>query len=527
MKKIFHVLTTLAITIHFLSCKKFLEETPKSSQPADAYYQTIEQVQTAVNYLYGTGTGPGNFYAIGGLYDGNRAFMLDNMSGLANNVVAQNAGIRAFAALGQTPENAGNVVGGIWSSFYSNIASANTVIAKIAGNKNLDPATVAPLLATAKFYRAIDYYYLVRLFGPVPLILKPYTSVADVYSSRTGIDSVYKAIVSDLTDAYTNGGLADKPMGSNGNQISKGTVGAVLSEVYLTMAGYPLAGGATYYQKAFDLAKEILASSGGYALFNNSGSTAFDKLRNTANDKGSEYPYFIEADASIRASALPQYSLPNVFPQAVPDSKLTVKYTLLTQAWTPTPTLLNLYDSVNDIRRHEKQLFSTSFDYTTTTGTAATIRFPYYMPYRWFDSTAIFSTAASSKYTTVYRLADVYLVAAEAANELGQDPTPYLQPILARAYVIVPPVATGQTARRNQVLAERFRELAMEGHFWFDMLRTRLYPDADALHQVTFSALVGHSNGRGQTYANKDLLLPLPPTEIQRNPSLGGQNPGY
>jgi starch-binding outer membrane protein, SusD/RagB family len=124
-------------------------------------------------------------------------------------------------------------------------------------------------------------------------------------------------------------------------------------------------------------------------------------------------------------------------------------------------------------------------------------------------------------------LADVYLIAAEAANELGQDPTPYLTPILNRAYTTPPVIPTGQSDRRNLILGERYRELAMEGHFWFDMVRTQLYPDVDASHNVTFSALVGHSNGRGQAFATMDLLMPLPPTELQRNPNLKPQNPGY
>jgi hypothetical protein len=49
----------------------------------------------------------------------------------------------------------------------------------------------------------------------------------------------------------------------------------------------------------------------------------------------------------------------------------------------------------------------------------------------------------------------------------------------------------------------------------------------DAAHNVTFSALVGHSNGRGQQYTATDLLFPLPTTEMQRNPNLRPQNAGY
>ena len=526
MKKILFILLATGLT-GLSSCKKFLAESPKSTQPVDAYYQTIDQVQSAVTYLYNVGTGPGSFYNVGGLYDGTYSFALDNLSGMSNNVVAQNPSVRYFASLSQTADNEDNYGGSIWASFYSNIASANTVIAKVGSSTTIDQTAAAPLVATARFFRAMDYYYLVRLFGTVPLILKPYENLDNLYAPRTSLDSIYSAIVADLQWAYTNGALADKPMGANGNQVSKGTVGAILSEVYLTMGGYPLQQGQAAYTQALQQAQAVLSSSGGYALFDNSsGTTPFDKLRLTAYDQGSEYMYFIEYNSAIQQSAYPEYSLPNTFPLTVPNSNLQVAYTLVTQAWTPSATLLNMYDSANDIRRHEKQFYSTSFNYITTGGTPASI--PYsYMPYRWFDSTALFSTAASGKYVSVYRLADVYLIAAEAANELGQDPTPYLTPIINRAYVTPPAIPAGQGNRRNFILAERFRELAMEGHFWFDMLRTQSYPDVDASHNVTFSALVGHSNGRGQQYTATDLLLPLPTTEMQRNPNLRPQNPGY
>jgi len=527
MKKKHYIGSIMAALIFFSSCQKFLEEKPKSSQPLDAYYQTIAQVQSAVNYLYNVATGPGSFYNIGNLYDGTYAMALDNLSGMANNVVAQNPSVRYYASLTQTADNQANYVGDIWASFYSHIASANTIIEKVGASKTIDPAAAAPLLATARFFRAMDYYYLVRLFGAVPLILHPYENLNNLYAPRSSLDSIYDAIVTDLQWAYTNGNLADKPMGANSNQISKGTVGAILAEVNLTMAGYPLNQGQAAFTQALKQAQAIIGSAGGYTLFDNSGgSTAFDKLRLNAFDQGSEYLYFIEYNSAIQQSAYPEYSLPNTFPQSVPNSNLHVAYTLVTQVWTPSSTLLSMYDSANDIRRHEKQFYSTSFNYTTTGGTPASI--PYsYMPYRWFDSAALFSTAASGKYTSVYRLADVYLIAAEAANELGQDPTPFLAPILNRAYVVPPVIPPGQSDRRDLILAERYRELAMEGHFWFDMIRTRLYPDVDAVHHVTFSALVGHSNGRGQQYTDTDLLLPLPTSEMQRNPNLTPQNPGF
>src|ERR1700748_3256271 len=118
MKKINYTWSVLAVGLVLLSsCHKFLEEHPKSQQPVDAYYQTIDQVQSAVNSLYNAGTGPNSFYNIGNLYDGTYAMTFDNLSGMANNVVAQNPSVRFYASLTQTGDNQDNYVGGIWSSF--------------------------------------------------------------------------------------------------------------------------------------------------------------------------------------------------------------------------------------------------------------------------------------------------------------------------------------------------------------------------------------------------------------------------
>ncbi|HEV2481846.1 MAG TPA: hypothetical protein VGS79_19400, partial [Puia sp.] len=64
MKKIVFILLAAALT-GLASCKKFLAENPRSSQPVDAYFQTIDQVQSAVNYLYNVATGPSSFFNVG------------------------------------------------------------------------------------------------------------------------------------------------------------------------------------------------------------------------------------------------------------------------------------------------------------------------------------------------------------------------------------------------------------------------------------------------------------------------------
>lgn len=510
------------------SCTKFLKETPLSIIPSDGYFKTVPEIQSAINNLYDKGNGPGRFLNFTGIFDGSPSFTLDNYSGMVNDFISQDPAVGYYRSLTQTADNQDNYLDGVWSGFYNSIASANTIIAALNVNSNISADTKAPLLATARFFRGLDYYFLVRMWGAVPLILKPYTSVNDVNAPRASVDSVYNAIVADLVSARDNGNLADMPMGSNGNQISKGTVEAVLADVYLTMAGNPLKIGNPAYQNALTTAEGLIQSGGGYGLFQSSGNTtAFDKFRLTDFDKGNAYLYFIEYDKNLQSSSLPEVTLPNGFPKSVPNSNLKIQVSILANTWMPSDQLLNMYDSANDVRRHNRQYYANDFSYIDNGGATETIKFPSALPYIWYDSTALFQTANSSKYLSVYRMDDVYLIAAEAANELGMDPTPYLQPILDRAYVNPPAIPSDQTARRYFILAERYRELAMEGHFWFDMTRTQLYPDISSTHQVTFSDFVGHDNGRGQKFTNRDLLLPLPVTEMQRDPNLRPQNPGY
>jgi len=526
MKQLKIGIVAISLIISVSSCTKFLKEDSKSSQPVASYFETLSQAQSAVNNLYAQGTGPGSFFSSHGVYDATYSFNMDTYSGLANNPVYQNQSIGFLQNLTQNGSNCDSYVGSMWSNFYNHIANCNTIIKAVQNSSFLTSAQQTPLIATAKFFRAIDYYYLVRLFGPVPLILTPYTSVANIDVPRASVDTVYNSIVSDLTWAIDSSSLADVPMGSNGNQISKGTVEVVLAEVYLTMAGYPLQLGNAYYTKALSTANELLQSTGGYSLFTNSGGTTYaNKLASHSYDQGSEYLYFQEYNSTISSSPYPEWTLPNTFSTNVPNSNIKVAYTLITTPWVPSTNLLNMYNKTNDIRVQNYQFYHSSFTYQTTQGTSATINFSP-CPYRWFDSTAIFSTATSSKYADCYRMADAYLIAAEAANDLGMDPTQYLAPILQRAYTSVPAIPASQPDRNSFILAERYRELAMEGHFWFDLIRTRLYPDADANNNVTFSPLIGHSNGRGQSFSQTDLLLPLSITQLALDPKLT-QNPGY
>ncbi|MDR3127612.1 MAG: RagB/SusD family nutrient uptake outer membrane protein [Tannerellaceae bacterium] len=85
----------------------------------------------------------------------------------------------------------------IFNNLYIGIATANDAIARVPEAEAVSEATKKLAVGRAKFVRALDYLYLVQLFGEVPLILNP----GDASTTRASIDEVYTQIVNDLTEA--------------------------------------------------------------------------------------------------------------------------------------------------------------------------------------------------------------------------------------------------------------------------------------------------------------------------------------
>jgi hypothetical protein len=123
----------------------------------------------------------------------------------------------------------------------------------------------------------------------------------------------------------------------------------------------------------------------------------------------------------------------------------------------------------------------------------------------------------------------VLLTYAEAQNEsAGPNQAAWnaLNAIRTRAGLTTPALGTfTQSTFRDAVMRERSHELCYEGITWFDMVRTRR-----VYNSVTngFDNFVGHKFPENQaTLTERHLLFPLPTAEMQNNPNLRPQNPGY
>ncbi len=122
-----------------------------------------------------------------------------------------------------------------WGGGYTLIKDANYILDNLSG-ANIDATLKAQLTAEARFLRGYAYFYLVQLYGDVPLRKTTIESYNDVQIPRTSQDTVYNFILDDLNYAETNLPATASQQG----RVYQSVATALLAKVYLTMAGYPL-----------------------------------------------------------------------------------------------------------------------------------------------------------------------------------------------------------------------------------------------------------------------------------------------
>lgn len=512
------------------SCSDFLEENPRNQISLNQFFSQANHAENAVNSLYRTGVP--NMLIGGGAYSGTRIMLGQYMSGFFDNEYkGQEPHIQNVQQLTIDGLNTDDYLNGMWSNLYLGISRANNAIKYIPDTPGLAEQDKNRLLAEAKFFRAYAYYLLVQWFGEVPLIEEPYESLENLFIARSSIKSIYDLITSDLEFAVNQGGLADVPMVNNGYRITKGAAATLLAEAYLTMSGFPLR--ENRYADAARVARSVI-NSGIYNLTthdrNGNGevipeNSAYNKIRKE-QALANEYIYQLEFFVGITENNYPQWS----YPVALASE---VRYAITNGAYQPVPSFLWGYNADEDLRVQEKQFFHTTF--TRPNGQVLTFE-P--TPYRWHDDVALFQTSTSGKDLLAYSYADVLLIAAEAiAQSEGVTPEAigYLADIKERAYwkqsradIIASMSGMSATAFTEEVWRERYRELVFEFKLWFDMLRTRKFPQTtqNGNGSIQFIELVGATSAWGRQFQERHLRLPLPLRELQRNPSLT-QNEGY
>jgi hypothetical protein len=524
LRNLFALLLLVALSY---SCSDFLDEAPRDEISLNQFFTEPAHAENSVNALYRDGAPA--MWMNGGVYSGRQAMYGPYLSGFFDNEYkGQEPFIQFAQQLNLNSINSDGFLNGMWSQMYREIGRANNAIKYIPTTPGLTEEQTDRLLGEAYFFRAWAYFMLVRYFGDVPLIVEPYESLADIYVARTPSAEVYGQIVSDLQYAVNEAGLSTSSMVNNGYRVTNGAAATLLADVYLTMSGFPLQ--QDRYADAATAARRVI-NSGTYSLAENSftgggeldfENSAYNKIRRQ-EVLATEFIYPIEYVIGISNSPYPEYTYPVTLTNEV-------RYNITNGAYQPRDAFIRGYDADEDLRIQNQQYFH--FEMVGDTGT---VSFPY-TPYLWHDDRALYETATSELEVKAYGYAELLLIAAEAiANSEGvtAEAVSYLVDVRDRAYYMQDRASlaaelSGLSVQEftEEVWKERFRELVFEFKLWFDMVRTRTYPETGAGGQIDFVPLVGHKNTWGQTFEPRHLLLPLPQQETQRNDRLE-QNPGY
>jgi len=506
----------------------FLSEDPLSEMVTEDFFSSPNHAYDAVNILYRSGCI--NFYRTG-IYSGSRAMLGSYMTGLYDNdYKGQEVHVQHSQNLTLNGHNLASYFDGFWDDCYEAISKANFAISNIPDTPGLSNTEKNKLTAQALFFRALNYYYLVKTFGDVPLILEAYSSLENLYVERTESAQVFSQIVSDLQFVIHQGGLEDRAMPKNEFRISKGSASALLADVYLNMSGFPVQ--MNKYKEAADIARSVI-NSGNYSLIPNGSDetkSAYNQLRRS--DIEEEYLYTIEYDANIDSN----HGQPAICYPSEATAWGIFKYSVTNNAFKPTNELLWIYDDQKDLRIQEKQFFHSSLTYEKDS-IQITKEFET-APYLWHDDEALFETGKTGKDMVVYRYAEILLIAAEAIAKtegITNEAVEYLADVKARAFwetdrndIIADLSGLSATEFIQEVWAERLREFALEYKIWADIQRTRKFPvtEESSKGKITFVDVVGHITIWDKIIEEKHLLFPISENERQRNPNLS-QNIGY
>jgi hypothetical protein len=480
MKYIISIL--VCSTILLTSCKKsFIEIAPQSTVTVDILYKTDKDFQDAINGCYNVlQTQYQNFWVFGDL-------PADDVSEDIPNHF-DHVTFEQFTVNDRQP-----ILASTWRNYYNLIARSNTILA------NIDKADASVVknkdrfIGEAKFLRALAYFDLVRIFGAVPMITTNLTVEEAYNAGRENTDKIYdEVIIKDLLDADKK--LPAKYTGADVGRATKGAAKSILGKVYLTRKDFV---------NAEAKLKEVTTM--GYALLPN-----FASLWNyTLDEHHSEYIFDIEYEEGINEGS--------TFTHAFSPS-----WTALTNLYgirggtpsndgAPTPALYAAFDE-KDVRRGISVLYGITINGAFTPIPTNTIQAAKSFSTKYI--TPVASNNDSRANWKVIRYADVLLMYAEALNENGKmnEALTNLNKVHMRAQL--PELSNlTQAEIREKIYLERRLELYLEGHRWFDLVRT-----GRALTTLQSSGMKAHMT-----------IFPIPLTQLQiiNNKSVFGQNPGY
>lgn len=511
-------LSLMAFAGLFASCSDdFLNRPPQSQISADNFYQTSSDLKLATAALYAGSPWSNWLYTsylpIGEVLSGNMALGRDG----------DNAQFNTFSVTGL---NEG--VTAAWKGMYNVVGHCNITINSInEKTPNTVPETdKKQAIAEARFIRAYAYYNLAMLWKNVPIIENNLLLIKNPLVSRNRASDVYQFVVNDLTYAAQN-----LPSVNEKGRVTTWSAQALLAKAYLTWSGLNPQIAGQRDQALLDSAK-IYAGN----VCKNSGlnlMTNYADLFNVANNDNPESLFALQWDPST--SGWLSGNMLQIYSSGGPDISPNGQSGWLSIS--PTYDMYLQYSTKDLVRR--KATFMIKNDYYpelnkagggyTYTGNAGLKK--HIIGTNKDNNTTNMTINSSAEHTILLRLADVYLIYAEAIlgnNATTTDPEAlkYFNAVRERAGLNSLP-----SLNEDIILKERRIELAAEAQYWFDLVRLSYYNPSKAINMLnkqkryTFeiqnnTIVVDKPANTINPATTGTFILPIPSADVTANPKL-------
>jgi hypothetical protein len=500
MKKIVYIFIIIFIS-SLSACEDFLQEETRGIINPRTFYTSDEEAILAINGLYKGFIGSGG-YGSTDLYSNWGGIYLWTTYGA--DIVGPNrphGTVEPIQNYTLSESNYGNGRG-VWQALYRIVGDANSVIANVRDNPNLSSDIKNRITGEAIFLRGFAYYHLTNIWGAVPYYNEelPISEVAIL--GRTDASIIRQNVINDLNRIETENLL---PSSFDGSDIGRATIWAA------KMLKAKMMMWEKDWQGVLKETTDIINNSP-HRLLDNYGDVFALNAANPYHEEviwGLDYSKDVPGNYTSRTDAYnPRIRDEPANPEE--RSALIAELTARNEEFNgfgltvALPSFAEAFPQ-DDLRRP----FNVTNEYL-----GYKLKFNY-MPKHWNLDFINSPRSNHGELSIIFRLADTYLMAAEAANELNNpDAYQYINRVRERAYEPDKPYeGLNQQAFREALYDERKWELAAEGFRRYDLIRWGIL--VETVQNATYISFNGPQNIKPI-----HVKAPIPQEEIILNPNL-------
>ena len=498
MKNIRYIVPAIFLVVFLTSCDDFLKEDPRGILSPDNFYNSDAEAKAAVNGIYATYMFNSDLYNVVGLskyYEFGTDLINPNRYG----------GEAADNALYNITEGSNNSRG-TWQGLYQVIQDCNIVLDKIDGNENISEDEKKQTRGEILYLRSLAYYHLTNIWGNVPYYRDNLPIDEVQVLGRTDKSTIRQDMSNDLKEAFSL--LPDSYPDNELGRATKWAAKTLEAKFYMMRSDW---------QNMLDASVTIINNSP-HKLLDNYGDVFNDYPLNEWNDEIIWQFDYVKDIASQRRT---DFFTPRLRDEPANTSDRKALGEALAdrnEGFTgyglgiPTPEIVNTFPK-DDLRRDWNII---------TEYLGFELNWPYIK--KLWDVDQLNSPRGNhGDNTIVWRLADIYLMAAEAENELNgpADAYQYINIVRERAFDPDQPLSgLNQSSFRKAIQDERKWELMGEDHRRLDLIRWGILMETVKSTEYNPSFQKAHDNIKPY-----HVLMPIPIEEFDLNPNLLESDP--